>query len=363
MHSDPARCHQSRKLFEIPTVELFQKSKALILNWNLLHIQLLSPNVHLTAIVLNNHGSVPPQVPKLPEYPKKLSVVSVRQTVGLIHGPSLMLKWRFPALGFSPLDVIPLVVVHLGGPLVSNTRPVQVERICYRHHIDHREFDPAVRLPLVSKRIADPDKLRKGEGFGIAARHRCGTSPALQVVPRDNFCPTLTFPSFAHKSFCKLISYPSRVASPESLCQNYSQQERSLVSMDAQNRLFAMLTVYLDESGTDGKSPIVMGGGYLSTVKRWEEFAIDWDKFVKEEGLAYYHRTDIAGVKGKIEAEMLEQRAIAVIHKHILFGVLGFAEIAACVKRNPHFNSETKEGRRPFSTEYAFAAMKAFLRS
>jgi len=59
---------------------------------------------------------------------------------------------------------------------------------------------------------------------------------------------------------------------------------RSLVFKNAQNSLFAMLTVYLDESGTDGKSPIVMVGGYVSTVARWEQFAIDWDKFVKQEG-------------------------------------------------------------------------------
>lgn len=132
---------------------------------------------------------------------------------------------------------------------------------------------------------------------------------------------------------------------------------RSLVFEDAQIRLFAMLTVYLDESGTDGRSPIVLVGGYVSTVERWENFAKEWKQMKTLAGIESYHATDLDTGKdwGRSDMEVL---AAKLIHKYTLFGVLDYVEIAPCEKMHPIFNSETKEGRRPFSTEYSLAATR-----
>ena len=41
----------------------------------------------------------------------------------------------------------------------------------------------------------------------------------------------------------------------------------------------AMLTVYADESGADGSSPMVADGRYVYTVELWDDFQVEWDRF------------------------------------------------------------------------------------
>src|SRR5688500_18130691 len=79
-------------------------------------------------------------------------------------------------------------------------------------------------------------------------------------------------------------------------------------------RLIAMLTACLDESGTDGVSPIVMVGGYVSTVDLWEKFAVEWAQFLKSENLEVFHANEI-------QDKELHQRAQQVINRNVLFGV------------------------------------------
>jgi len=46
----------------------------------------------------------------------------------------------------------------------------------------------------------------------------------------------------------------------------------------------AMLTVYADESGTDGRSPILAVGGYVSEVPLWDDFQNVWNEMRIEKG-------------------------------------------------------------------------------
>ena len=53
-----------------------------------------------------------------------------------------------------------------------------------------------------------------------------------------------------------------------------------------------LLTVYADESGADGSSPKVAVGGYVPTVELWDDFQVEWDRFVDQDVKAEFHRTD-----------------------------------------------------------------------
>jgi hypothetical protein len=128
---------------------------------------------------------------------------------------------------------------------------------------------------------------------------------------------------------------------------------RSLVFGEGRRqRLFAMLTVYLDESGTDGGSPIVMVGGYVSTVEGWERFATEWGAFLKEEGLETFHCKNISD-------ERLHKKASSIINRNVLMGTISHVEIEPCEQHIPLRNPTKNEGRSKFSAEYGLAGVKA----
>ena len=52
----------------------------------------------------------------------------------------------------------------------------------------------------------------------------------------------------------------------------------------------AMLTVYADESGTDGSSPMV-ADGYVCTVELWDDFQVEWIAFMDQDVKAEFHTT------------------------------------------------------------------------
>src|SRR5437868_5022689 len=98
-----------------------------------------------------------------------------------------------------------------------------------------------------------------------------------------------------------------------------------------------MLTAYFDESGTDGRSPIVAVGGHLSTVERWEAFQLEWKGFLQNNGVQTFHATDLIHGYGeftkdrgwnKKRAESALRIADKIVSKHILYGVVGCTRIA-----------------------------------
>lgn len=143
---------------------------------------------------------------------------------------------------------------------------------------------------------------------------------------------------------------------------------RSLFPIDAKDKLIAMLTVYLDESGTDGRSPIVTVAGYISTVDLWEIFDVEWDAFAQSMEFDIYHRADLLSQRGeflpekgwdKERVEMVDLCAAGIISKYVLCGFAAFTRIETCEDvfpvRGPFTNRKL---RKKFSHEYTLAGVK-----
>ena len=120
-----------------------------------------------------------------------------------------------------------------------------------------------------------------------------------------------------------------------------------------------MLTAYLDESGTDGRSAIVAVGGYVSTDDLWNKFRDEWQEFLNIEKIKIFHTTDLLALRGefgdnniwdRIRSESVSQRADKIIEKYVLFGVTAYTNIADCELIFPL--KDVNGGRKKFSAEY-----------
>jgi hypothetical protein len=137
---------------------------------------------------------------------------------------------------------------------------------------------------------------------------------------------------------------------------------RSVIPITATEKVMAMLTAHFDESGKDGKSPILLVGGYLSTVERWEEFQREWQQFLIDEHIEKYHTTDILARQKEFKSWTSERvnqvfrKVDDLTMKHTLAGVAGYVDIAVCESVHPLI------GRSKYSYEYALAGTMAATR-
>lgn len=79
-----------------------------------------------------------------------------------------------------------------------------------------------------------------------------------------------------------------------------------------------MLSAYFDESGTDKtKSSALTVAGYISSVEMWASFQIEWQKMLDDEGLKYFHMTDLECLKDQFSASngWDKKRQIRVIQR------------------------------------------------
>jgi hypothetical protein len=56
-------------------------------------------------------------------------------------------------------------------------------------------------------------------------------------------------------------------------------------------------TVYVDDSGTDGKSRIVTAAFCVSTVDKWLEFEDKWKRIARHAGFAHFHMTEFVACR------------------------------------------------------------------
>jgi hypothetical protein len=139
---------------------------------------------------------------------------------------------------------------------------------------------------------------------------------------------------------------------------------RSIFPFDAREKLMAMLTVYADESGTDGRSPIVAVGGYVSEVPLWDDFQNAWNEMRIEKGIDVWHTAYLLSGKGDFtpdkgwNAERVAdavQAADDIIEKYALYGVTAYTNIADC---EIVFPLRDENGtRKKFSAEYLLSGL------
>lgn len=145
---------------------------------------------------------------------------------------------------------------------------------------------------------------------------------------------------------------------------------RSIFPITAEEKIMAMLTAYLDESGKDGRSPILAIGGYISTQDKWEAFQTEWETFRIQTGIDIFHATDLIGGYGNFSKrkgwnEDRAQAALsefdALIRKHTLFGAVTFINIAKCEEVWKLGVRGPKTVREKFEVEYAMTGMLVIL--
>ncbi len=78
--------------------------------------------------------------------------------------------------------------------------------------------------------------------------------------------------------------------------------------------LFAMLAVYLDDSGTSPTDPVAVVAGYLATEKMWNEFEKRWTVLLSKYNIKILHRADLESYKGEFK-NWDEQRRVEFLKK------------------------------------------------
>jgi hypothetical protein len=90
-------------------------------------------------------------------------------------------------------------------------------------------------------------------------------------------------------------------------------------------RLFVIVTVYIDESGTHGSGVTILGG-WVGRLGQWATFDPKWRKLLKRSGLTYFHSKTMRGTKGEFKGWTRErkfgftQEAASIACKNLEFG-------------------------------------------
>ncbi len=95
-----------------------------------------------------------------------------------------------------------------------------------------------------------------------------------------------------------------------------------------EHRKLAMLTIFLDDSGTDGKGDICVLAGYIATVERWKAFSDAWDAELQAEPkITHLKMSDANGRHGQFRGwddtvrDRKLERLIEIINRHVLGGI------------------------------------------
>ena len=66
--------------------------------------------------------------------------------------------------------------------------------------------------------------------------------------------------------------------------ESVGEQLLALFSGDGR-RLVAVIEAYIDESGTDGRSPVICVGGYAGEHDEWTAFERAWEPTLRNAGI------------------------------------------------------------------------------
>ena len=85
------------------------------------------------------------------------------------------------------------------------------------------------------------------------------------------------------------------------------------------DRLFVIVTVYIDESGTHGSAPLMTFSGFVGRLGQWVDFDAKWKRLLKRFDLPFFHSKDMSSWKDADRAEFLKLAA-KIVGKHTQFG-------------------------------------------
>lgn len=91
-------------------------------------------------------------------------------------------------------------------------------------------------------------------------------------------------------------------------------------------RLFVIITTFIDESGTHG-GPVHLMGCLVGNVKHWESFDLEWRQHLADNGLTYYHSKKLKHTQGEFKGWKRDQKrrfltkAAQLTEQHTMLGV------------------------------------------
>lgn len=92
------------------------------------------------------------------------------------------------------------------------------------------------------------------------------------------------------------------------------------------DRLFMLLTAYIDESGTHGDSPLTIMAGYVGHSGQWRKFDKKWVRTLSKLELTHFHAKDFIRRRGEFkgwdatQSLKLIDRIDDICRRHGLFG-------------------------------------------
>lgn len=136
---------------------------------------------------------------------------------------------------------------------------------------------------------------------------------------------------------------------------------RSIFPFDAREKLMVMLTVYADESGTDGRSPIVAVGGYVSEVPQWDDFQKAWNEMPWPRNYQISNLSARRRRVAEVLAAKMSSRSIRCCG-WVSFSQLAFAT-ELFVRRSFNSSGRSSEARQIVSCTSSPVSSLAFLQS
>jgi hypothetical protein len=114
----------------------------------------------------------------------------------------------------------------------------------------------------------------------------------------------------------------------------------------APERIFVILTAYLDESGTHGSSPVTVMGGMLANARQWEAFGEAFKEAKQNHGFKVFHTTEFKKRSGDFKGWSVMQQ-VALMGDLAALTSKAFTEGVTVTLDNADYEVEYKAGDRP----------------
>jgi hypothetical protein len=111
-------------------------------------------------------------------------------------------------------------------------------------------------------------------------------------------------------------------------------------------RIFVILTAYLDESGTHGESPHTVMGGMLANAQQWERFEQNFRRLKKKHGFEIFHTKKFKKRGGDFKGWSNEQ-CLALIADLAPLTATAFTEGVTFLLENAAYDAEYKASETP----------------
>ena len=119
-------------------------------------------------------------------------------------------------------------------------------------------------------------------------------------------------------------------------------------------RLFVLVTVYIDESGTHGSGYTILGG-WVGRLGQWSGFDPEWRRLLKQNGLPYFHSRKLRHSKPPFEGwrddrkSAFMAKAARLATKNLAFG---FTVSLSDSDYDEHYVAGYRPKRAPLDSRY-----------